>query len=154
MRDKPYWQQRRDMKNGKTGSTDSPRAAKPADQPKSGHTHAKPGRPSKIVPAPSKGLPGKYKAKIKRTSKKRAKENRQYTPVKRKYLQDHPICEVEGCGAPSTDLHHVRGRSGKQLLKIEDFMATCRPHHDQFEKEDKAARDAGHKKSRLGKAKK
>lgn len=93
------------------------------------------------------------KKPIAKVSKKRAKENRQYTPIKKKFLTDNPICQaqLESCTGTTTDLHHAAGRTGKQLLKVDDFIAVCRSCHDKIEAEDKAARETGLKKTRLGK---
>jgi predicted HNH restriction endonuclease len=72
------------------------------------------------------------KAKIKTATKKRAKQNRAYTKVKKKFLVDHPTCmaQLDGCTGQSTDLHHIGGRTGENLLKVEDFAALCRNCHN------------------------
>lgn len=139
-----YLDYRRALKLGQKPTPESARGGNSPEKPEKGKEDAEPFKPVKKAPRPI----------IKKVSKGRAKQNRAYTPIKRKFLQDHPICQVEGCEAPSTDLHHVRGRSGKQLLKVTDFMATCHPHHQEFEIKDKEAREAGYKKSRLGKSQK
>lgn len=152
MIEKSYLERRRDLKNGVKTNTDPGPGGKPV---KTEENPAAEAEPQERAANASKGAPKKVvKKKIKNASKKRAKQNRQYTPVKRKFLIDHPICQVEGCEAPSTDIHHKAGRSGKQLLKVDDFMAVCRPHHNTFEDQDKAARQAGHKTTRLTKPQK
>jgi hypothetical protein len=156
MSDKSYLERRRDLKNGVKTNTDRGPGGKPVKAEENPSAEAAP--PEKAANPPKspgkKSAPKKAQKKIRTASKKRQKQNRQYTPVKRKYLADHPFCQVEGCGVPSTDLHHKRGRSGKQLLNLDDFMSVCRAHHDAFEREDKAAREAGHKQTRLGKPQK
>lgn len=153
----PYWKQRQQLKLKASSKLGAPSDSGNSDnsgkklQPKEGEGEdVEPKR----IEKKAKTAPALKKSKIKNTSKKRAKQYRQYAPVKRKFLTDHPICQVEGCEAPSSDIHHKAGRSGKQLVKLEDFMAVCRPHHDTFEDQDKAAREAGHKTTRLGKAQK
>jgi hypothetical protein len=139
-----YLEMRRDLKNGIRTDT---------NRPKSGDVQKSEG---KDTPAKKTSEEAKkpFPKRIKNASKKRQKENRQYTPAKKKFLQQHPVCQVEGCEAPSTDLHHQKGRSGKQLLKVDDFMALCRPHHDQITEHSRQAIAAGNSKTRLGKPKK
>jgi hypothetical protein len=156
MSEKSYLERRRDLKNGVKTNTDPGSGGKPAKAEENPALDLEPQeRTARAPKSPGKkSASNKDRKKIKPASKKRAKQNRQYTPVKRKFLIDHPICQVEGCEAPSTDIHHKAGRSGKQLLKVDDFLAVCRPHHNTFEDRDKAAREAGHKTTRLTKPQK
>lgn len=41
----------------------------------------------------------KVRKPLRKVSKKRAKENKKYTTLRKKFLEDHPICEarIEGC---------------------------------------------------------
>lgn len=48
-----------------------------------------------------------------------------YRPLRDKYLNEHPICEVHDCNNPSNQLHHKKGRVGKLLYDDEFFMACC-----------------------------
>lgn len=138
-----YLEYRRALKNGQKPPADAGKGAKRADSPASEEEEVKPVKPVKKAPRPA----------IKKVSKERAKQNRKYTPIKKKFLADNPTCEarLDGCTGQSTDLHHAAGRSGKQLLKVDDFIALCRNCHDKMEILDKEARAAGLKKTRLGK---
>ena len=140
----PYMLQRQQMKLKGAG--------KAASDPEPERT----AKPKAISPKPAKApkKASKAKPKIKRVSKKRASQERAYKPVRKKFLSDNPICQVDGCNSPSTDLHHKAGRSGAKLLEVDDFMAVCRKHHNEFEEKDKEARAAGYKKTRLGKIQK
>ena len=141
-----YLEYRRKLKNG---SQKASGGSNSDDLPENKY------KPAEKGPAQKSPLKRPTK-KIKTVSKKRAKQNRAYTPLKKKYMEDHPLCEAKmiGCTGRATDLHHVAGRAGKNLLLTEHFRALCRNCHDLLEVKDKKARKAGLKTSRLGKAKK
>jgi hypothetical protein len=148
--DKSYLERRRDLKLGIKQSTD-PGAAKtqasPADLRKSDGTPAKQPGPPKSA---KKGLAGKNRSNIKTANKKRQKQNRAYTKVKKKFLVENPTCQaqLEGCTGQATDLHHIGGRTGENLLKVEGFAALCRTCHDIIHKKMSAqqAKKIGMKK--------
>jgi hypothetical protein len=155
MSEMTYLQRRLAMKNGllkstdgKKGSSDDQGTPHSADQPKSGPTPAKGGKPGK---SPKKAAP----KKMRKVAKKRARQNSKYTKVKKKFLVQNPTCQagLEGCTGVSTDLHHIGGRTGENLLKVEDFSALCRNCHNIIDRQMSAerAKEIGMKKSRLGK---
>ena len=96
--------------------------------------------------------PEKTKKPIAKKSAKRAKEEKQYAPVRKKFLQDHPLCEIKlpGCLIKSTEVHHASGRTNGNLLRVEDFVASCsnchRQGHDKLSSED--AKKIGFKKTK------
>lgn len=108
--------------------------------------------PKKPEKKPRKALQ-KSKKKIPHRTKKRAKQERKYTPVRRKFLKDHPVCEipVEGCTHESTELHHAGGREGDGLLREEDFKAACHNCHTKATEHSRRAINDGRSKTRLGK---
>ena len=74
-------------------------------------------------------LPGrepapKKRKRMRRVSRKRAKELRLYTPLRRAFLATRPICER--CGKASTDVHHRFGR-GPNFLNVSTWAASCNP---------------------------
>lgn len=69
---------------------------------------------------------------IRKMSKKRAGETKEYQDKRDKYLAIFPICQAKGCGKPSTDLHHRKGRQGKNLTDESFFMALCHDHHEYY----------------------
>jgi hypothetical protein len=146
-----YLQRRLALKNGQIQSTDAPKVAKSEDKPSGGKKAAKEPDSAKSPPKPSKpaGKPGKYK-RMKTATKKRARQNSKYTKVKKKFLQQNPTCQaqLEGCTGVATDLHHIGGRTGENLLKVEDFAALCRNCHDIIHKKMSAeqAKKIGMKK--------
>lgn len=67
---------------------------------------------------------------MRRMSKKRQTESKEYTAQRRKFLDKLPICEV--CGkANSTDVHHRKGR-GKYYLDDDSWLSVCRRCHDRI----------------------
>ena len=87
--------------------------------------------------------------KINPVSSKRKAQLDEYTIERIEYLTGHPKCECTDCERASTDVHHKRGRSGKQLLKKEDFLATCRECHVFIEDNPDWAKAKGYSLSRL-----
>lgn len=90
------------------------------------HNHA-------IRKAEREALKEKKKPKaIKKFSAKRVKETKEYQDKRDKYLAIFPICQAKGCGKPSTELHHRKGRQGKNLTDESFFMALCHDHHEYY----------------------
>lgn len=147
MSDILFWQRLRDQKLKGGGKVE--KESKPAkeDSENSGNSEKeKPEeKPKKTFPKP-----------IKQASKKRAKELRQYAPRKKKFLESHPMCEMQltGCTGIATELHHKAGRSGKQLLKVEDFCGACHNCHTKATEHSRQAIVDGNSKTRLGKPQK
>jgi len=81
--------------------------------------------------------------KIRKLSKKRAKQNREYEKVRDEYLYHHNICER--CGGIATEIHHRKSRTGSYLTNTEFFMAVCRPCHLYVEEHSKESYEKGWK---------
>jgi hypothetical protein len=66
------------------------------------------------------------------------------------YLQKNPVCKLEmpGCTKTARVIHHSRGREGKQLMNVKDWMPSCLSCNIQVELNDGIARDKGLKKSK------
>lgn len=70
--------------------------------------------------------------KIAQVSDKRQLQLIVYDKLKGPWLKDK-ICEV--CQAsPACDVHHRKGREGELLLKVEFWLAACRPCHTEITK--------------------
>lgn len=98
----------------------------------------------------------KKEAKIAPRSKKRAKEERDYSTVRKEYLEEHPICEVcirenNPYKYPATEIHHKKGRIGPLLTDSRYFLAVCRDHHEFIENNPKWAKLKGYSINRLTK---
>lgn len=89
------------------------------------------------------------RSRIKPVSDKRQAQLDEYKVIRPEYMKAHPVCMVEGCNKPSTDVHHKRGRSGVQLNKTEDFLAVCREDHNYIEEHPAWAKAKGYSVSRL-----
>jgi len=77
-------------------------------------------------------------------SKKRRKDAIEYKALREAFLKELPVCEV--CQkSKSTDAHHAEKR-GKNYLRAETWLATCRPCHDKIHREPKWARQHGYLK--------
>lgn len=94
--------------------------------------------------------PEKKKPKpIAKFSKKRAKENTEYSKVRLAYLKIFPVCEVWNCGNKSTQIHHRKGRIGSLLTDINHFLGVCDPCHLYLENNPIWAKEQGYSESRL-----
>lgn len=87
--------------------------------------------------------------RIKPASKKRAKQNREYSKVRKEYLIAHPKCEVKGCRFIANEVHHIKGRIGDLLTDERYFLAVCNEHHKQIESSPEWAKEKGYSQSRL-----
>lgn len=88
---------------------------------------------------------------IKPLSTKRAKQNREYSKVRKDYLIKHPKCEVKGCRFIATEIHHTKGRIGDLLTDERYFLAVCHSHHVEIENHPEIAKEKGYSQSRLKK---
>lgn len=73
----------------------------------------------------------KPKKKISPFSDKKLEDLAKYRPLRDKYLQDNPICEVDDCDNLTTNLHHKASRNGSLLYDVRYFMACCSSCHPQ-----------------------
>ncbi len=80
------------------------------------------------------------------TGKERVKK---YQIARNLYLQEHPICEFEGCNSKEVQCHHLRGRVGDHMY--EDFMAVCDEHHRWIHEHVLEAYKLGYLLSRINK---
>jgi 5-methylcytosine-specific restriction endonuclease McrA len=84
---------------------------------------------------------------MRKVSKKRAKQLRHYSTVRREYLRQNPTCAL--CGVEATEVHHKRGRVGVDLINKDYFLAVCRECHQLIELNPTWARKLGYSISRL-----
>jgi hypothetical protein len=88
---------------------------------------------------------------IKRVSKKRGREERKYSVLRKQFLETNPECQakLKMCRGEATDIHHVRGRVGEDFLNTDSWLSVCRPCHLWIESHPVAARELGLSESRL-----
>jgi hypothetical protein len=81
---------------------------------------------------------------MRRVSAKRQEESRLYTIAKRFMLHRHPICEGKmHCFNPSVDVHHVKGRAGRNYLDVTTWKMVCRSCHTEIHNNPRWAREQG-----------
>lgn len=91
---------------------------------------------------------------MRKVSKKKAKQNREYSKVRKEYLVDKMciVCEkVHGITQKADVVQHVRGR-GKHTTDESTFSPLCQNHWRWPEDNPEAAEAMGIKKSRDAKA--
>jgi hypothetical protein len=71
--------------------------------------------------------------KLKRVSDKRAKEEVEYTKLRKKFMLENKFCQAKlvGCSGKSIDIHH-RGKRGVNYLNIETWISVCRNCHSKI----------------------
>lgn len=65
---------------------------------------------------------------INKVSKKYKQTLKEYKPIRKKFLEERPFCEMnlEGCTKTSVCIHHKKGKHSKALyLDPKYFMASC-----------------------------
>jgi hypothetical protein len=86
---------------------------------------------------------------IKKVSQKRNLENKDYTKVRKVFLESLIFCQVKGCKGLATEVHHKKGRIGKLLTDTNYFLGVCRECHNKIELEPKWAKENGYSLNRL-----
>jgi len=91
--------------------------------------------------------------KIKLVSKRRSKQNNEYTKARSTYLLAHPFCEarIPGCTFQAVEIHHKRGKIEGLLTDPKWFLSVCRSCHDVIEAKGVFAKENGFSVSRLNK---
>lgn len=91
--------------------------------------------------------------KIKKRSDKRAKQEREYSVKRKKYLEANSECQARlpMCTHVSTTIHHPGGRIGDLLTDESNFIGLCLPCHEWVESHPKEAKEMNLSKSRLNK---
>jgi hypothetical protein len=85
--------------------------------------------------------------KIRKVSKKRAKDNKVYSELRKAFLNENPLCEV--CCRLATDVHHTKGRGKKDFLDTATWKRLCRECHIMIETHPEWAKEMGFSSSRL-----
>src|ERR1035437_7546936 len=84
--------------------------------------------------------PPKKRTPISKVSKKRLAELKIYSVLRKDYLKDNPICEVDGCKNKSIEIHHKKGR-GVLLNVVKYWMFFCQNHNNWIGDNQKQERD-------------
>lgn len=86
---------------------------------------------------------------IKKVSQKRNLENKDYTKVRKVFLESLIFCQVKGCKGLATEVHHKKGRIGKLLTDISYFLGVCRECHNKIELQPTWAKENEYSLNRL-----
>lgn len=81
-----------------------------------------------LTRTPLKRTPIKRKPyKIKKVSKKRKEQNKIYSDLRLKFLEQNPECEIQapGCTCEATTIHHLEGRENERLNDVTKWKASC-----------------------------
>ena len=79
---------------------------------------------------------------MRKISKKRAKQLKEYSKLRAEHLKDNYLCDV--CGCEATEIHHKNKRSGDRLLDNLYFMSVCRRCHQHIHLNPQQSRDKGY----------
>lgn len=83
------------------------------------------------------------KTPLRRVSKKRQKQLREYSVLREQYLETHRGCAV--CGERrATEIHHMAQRRGEMLNDPVWFLAVCRECHTDIHARPSWARQKGY----------
>jgi hypothetical protein len=96
--------------------------------------------------------PTKKQKPLATRSLKRAKQEREYSRLRKDFLLQREACEahLQGiCTHNSTDVHHIAGRSGDRLNDTSKWMAVCRSCHTWIEEHPVEATEKGFRESKI-----
>ena len=87
---------------------------------------------------------------IKQKSKKMQVIELAYSKLRRKFLEENPICQaaLHNCTLHSTEVHHKKGR-GEYHLKVSTWLSSCRSCHMWIEEHPKEAIELGFSEKRI-----
>ena len=79
---------------------------------------------------------------IKKKSDKKVLEDKLYTTVRKKYMNDNPNCQVNTptCTTIGIEIHHTAGR-GINTNNVDTFLTVCRECHNWIHLNPKEARE-------------
>lgn len=82
---------------------------------------------------------------IRKVSKKRAKQLREYSKLRKEFLAKHPHCEIfeNDCTRKATEIHHMNKREGERLLDTAWWLPACRSCHQFITDRPACARASG-----------
>lgn len=69
---------------------------------------------------------------------------REYSRLRKDFLSDNPVCQMDGCNAQACDVHHKSGRRGGNYLAVDTWMSLCRACHDWIHAHSNEAREKGY----------
>lgn len=85
---------------------------------------------------------------VKKITDKRAKQNREYLEMREQFLEQYPVCQIQECNRPSTQIHHRAGKTNDLLTNPENFLAICDECHRTITEHSSQAIKDGYSKLR------
>lgn len=85
-------------------------------------------------------------------SLKRIIADKKYSKLRKKFLEQNPMCQAHLpgiCSTTSTQVHHKAGRVGKLFLDITKWLAVCHHCHVWIEQHPVQAKELGYSLDRL-----
>ena len=92
------------------------------------------------------------KKRISFKSDKRIIQDKQYSKLRKKLIEEHPLCQAnikDVCSGAATQCHHKKGRVGKLYINPEFFLAVCHQCHLYIEMNPEWAKEQGFSLNRL-----
>lgn len=91
------------------------------------------------------------KSPLRKRSKKRNRQEAEYSKLRLLYLESHHFCEagLPCCSLKATDIHHKKGRVNEDLTDDTEWMAVCRSCHQWIETHPIEATELGFRKSKI-----
>jgi len=88
---------------------------------------------------------------LRKRSKKRNKQEVEYSKLRLSYLESHPFCKtgLPKCTVKATDIHHIKGRTDEDLLDTTEWISVCRSCHIWIETHPIEATELGFRKSKM-----
>jgi len=83
---------------------------------------------------------------MRKISSKQSKLLRKYAKVRKEYLSEHPLCEIDlpGCTRRATEIHHTAKKSTAELwLDTSKMKASCSYCHHEVEMSPNLAKELG-----------
>lgn len=93
-------------------------------------------------------------AEVNKKSDKQKKVEAKYKKVRKKFLEEHPVClaALQGCTKQATEVHHMAGKANEELyLDTQLFLPVCHNCHVIVEKHPAFAKQNGLSVSRHSK---
>ena len=92
--------------------------------------------------SPQKTDPLRSRSRLRRVSKVRNTQLREYARMRLSFLRAHLHCQI--CGGISSEVHHKHGRIGQRLMDFEHCLAVCFPCHRYLHDNPRWAREQGY----------
>lgn len=93
----------------------------------------------------------KQRMAISKVSENKKAEDKVYASIRKVFLDNHKVCEAKilRCLNQSTEVHHKKGRVGKNYLDVHTFLALCSNCHRWIETHPESSKEHGYSIDRL-----